>query len=379
MPLTIDTSKWPNGTMFIYDSTSIAFIKKSETFLREILVACGIEVKRNRFLVNKYLYPIHIVIFEGSELAHFNAAYLQIALNKNLIYKAKESVLRDILKHELAHYLAHIHYGLIPSHGKEFHEICSRFGFPKEIALATMNLDESNHAKVGDLESEKILERVKKLLSLAQSSNTHEAELATIKANDLLLRHNLKYIENSDESIYLNRILSRKRKDSKLTAIYSILKHFIVRPVISQGQGICCLEVSGSLTNVKLASYVASFLDQEMDFLWTETKKEHQLNGIQAKNSFFIGISEGFEQKMNAAKSAYSIQDKKALIIVEKNLEVATNQIYRRLGQSRSDHQKDNKANSLGKAKGLNLSIKRALEGTSPVPSISYSSKGPKS
>lgn len=349
--------------MFIYDSTSIAFIQKSEKFLKEILEKAGIKVRTSRFEFNGYLFPINLVVFEGKEWGHFNAPYLQIALNRKLIYLAKDSVVRDILKHELAHYLTYIIYKEVRPHGSEFHSVCERFGFPKEVSEATMNLEESNLSKEGDIHSEKIVEKVKKLLSLAQSSNAHEAELATLKANELLLRHNLDYIKETPEPIYMDRLLMRKRKDTKLSAIYSILKHFIVKPVISQGANTCCLEVSGTLTNVKLAGYVANFLDQELDYLWEESRQEHGLSGLQAKNSFFLGVADGFNSKMMMAKKNYSEADQKALVVVERKLEIDTQVIYRRLSSSRSGHQTDREANSVGFAKGQNLTIRNAVEG----------------
>ncbi len=349
--------------MFIYDNTSLAFIKKTEAFLREILEKAGITIRKSRFEFNRYLYPINVVVFEGKEWGHFNAPYLQIGLNRKLIYLAKDSVIRDILKHELAHYLTHLIYQDVRPHGPEFKEVCERFGFPEDVSRATMNLDESNLSKEGDLVSERILEKVKKLFMLAQSSNSHEAELATLKANELLLRHNLDYISNKEEPIYLERVLLRKRKDTKITAIYAILKHFIVRPVISQGKNSCCLEVSGSLTNVKLAVYVANFLDQELDHLWELAKKEHGLSGLQAKNSFFLGVSDGFQEKMSEAKKNYSEADKKALVVVQKKLDFDTQIIYRKLGNTRSNNQTDYNASQLGHAKGLSLTIRNAVEG----------------
>lgn len=349
--------------MLIYDSTSLAFIKKAEAFLKEILEQAGIKVRTSRFEYNRILYPLQVVVFEGKEWGHFNAPYYQIGLNRKLIYLAKDSVVRDILKHELAHYLTHIIYPNARPHGLEFKEVCTRFGFPEDVARATMDLDESNLSKEGDLHSEKILEKVKKLLMLAQSSNSHEAELATIKANELLLRHNLDYCQDRTEPIYMDRLLLRKRKDTKISAIYSILKHFIVRPVISQGKNSCCLEVSGTLTNVKLAGYVANFLEQELDHLWKLAQKEDGLQGLQAKNSFFLGVASGFDQKMKQVKTHYSEADKKALMVVEQKLDFDTQIIYKRLGSSRSSHQMDFVANKKGQEKGLSLTIRNAVEG----------------
>lgn len=351
--------------MIIYDQTSIAFIQKSEAMLRSVIQDAGLTVRRSRFEYANLLYPIHVVVFEGSELAHFNAAYLQIGLNRKLISSAKDSVLRDILKHELAHYLTFIDWGEVPAHGEEYKKTCQRFGFSEKISHSTMNVENENLAKVGDLASEKVLEKVKKLLQLAQSSNSHEAELATLKANELLLRHNLDFIrDNQDEEpVYMDRLLYQKRKDAKLAAIYDILRHFIVKPVISYGKDICCLEVSGSYTNVTLARYVADFLNRELEALWEKTKSEHGLQGLRAKNSFFMGVAAGFDQKMKAVKVSFSEVDQKSLMVVEKKLTHSVHLIYRRLSQSSSGAKTDGHANSLGVEKGKKLSIRPGVEG----------------
>ncbi len=348
--------------MIVYDSTTLAFIQKTEQMVREILKECGLTVRRSRFLWKNYLYPIHVVVFEGKEWGHFNAPYFQIALNRRLIWSAKDSVVRDILRHELAHYLTLLEYGAVSSHGKEFRGICERFNFPNSVSAATMNLEAENLSKEGDVHSERILEKVKKLLSLAQSTNSHEAELATLKANTLLLRHNLDYV-TSEETLYLDRLLVRKRKDDKLTAIYEILRHFIVRPVISMGKGTVCLEVTGTKTNVTLARYVAEFLDRELDHQWDLARADHGLSGIRAKNSFYLGMARGFDEKMKGVKKEFTQEDQKALVKVEQNLEENIRMIYRRLGSVSSGREIDHEAREVGKEKGRNLSIRHGVEG----------------
>lgn len=354
--------------MIIYDQTSIAFIQRTEELLKEILSLLNFEVRIKRFVFKKHLFPISVVVYEGgSDLGHFNPTYYQIALNRKLIYQAKDSVLRDILKHELAHYLTFLEYGAVQAHGPEFRETCQRYGFPDEIAFASMNLEHANLSKEGDIDSERILEKVKKLLQLAQSSNPHEAELATVKANALLLRHNLDHmnLNNDDEPVYLDRVLVQKRKDAKISAIYDMLRHFIVKTVISYGKNSCCLEVSGSLTNVKLAVYVGNFLDKEFEHLWALAKREHGLQGLRAKNSFFLGIAKGFDEKMKESKENLSASDRKSLMVVEKDLTEKTKMIYRRLSFTRTNNDIDSHAGAVGIQSGKNLSIRPGVEGSS--------------
>jgi len=361
--------------MYIYDQTTLAFCQKAEEMAKEILIGCGLNVKRTRLLWKDRLYPIQVVIFEGSELGHFNAPFFSIGLNKKLIYLAKDSVLRDILKHELAHYLTYLHFGEVPSHGKEFKFICDSYGFGQEVSKAQINLEEANDNKEGDLTSEKVLERVKKLLSLSQSSNLHEAELATIKANEILLRHNLSRVPEKKVTIFMDRLLMQKRKDAKMTAIVDIIAHFIVRPVISLGQNACCLEVSGTETNVKLARYVVEFLDRELDRLWDEVKKENSLTGLRAKNSFFLGVAKGFDLKMKESKKSFSVEDQKALVLVEKNLLEETQIIYKRLSKTTSQMQFDPSANALGIERGKKLHIRQGVESKNQKLFLSYGGK----
>lgn len=332
--------------------------------VKHILEGIGIPVLRSRFVWNGYHYPIKIVVFEGQQWGHFDAAYYQIALNRKLLYLAKDSVVRDVIQHELAHYLTFLRHGdVMAPHGQEFKETCAHYGFSKHVAEATMNIDTSNELKEGDLNSEKVLEKVKKLFQLAESSNTHEAELATMKANALLLRHNLDFVNSTDdEPIYLDRVMIRPRKDAKMNAIYDILRHFMVRTVFSHGHRSCCIEISGPRTNVKLAKYVADFLDKELDQLWTEAKHTHRLEGLRAKNSFFIGVAKGYEEKMNETKSHFSSSDQKALTTCQKSLEIRTNIIYKKLSSSYSQRRTDFDAGSIGKEKGKKLNVRQGVE-----------------
>ncbi len=349
--------------MLIYDSTSIAFTQKAETFLKEVLVKIGIPVHRSRFEFQRRTYPINVVVFEGSDWGQFVPSFYQIGLNRKLVYSAKDSVVRDILKHELAHYLTFILYGDVRPHGEEFRTVCRNFGFPPEIAAATMDLEASNLSKEGDLESEKIISKVKKLLELAQSSNVHEAELATLKANELLLRHNLQFVKQDQGPVYLNRVMLQTRKDAKLLAVIEILKHFMVKTVISHGKRTCCIEVSGTRTNVTLATYVADYLVRELDLLWEATKEEHGLTGLRSKNSFFHGVARGFDEKMARTQESFSPEDQRALVVVKRKLLHDTQVIYKRLTVSRSEHRSDAHAAALGVKRGNALTIRNAVEG----------------
>ncbi|MEK6554311.1 MAG: DUF2786 domain-containing protein [Bdellovibrionota bacterium] len=351
--------------MIIYDQTALAFIKKAEAMARKILTEVGVDVRRQRFKFNNFLFPIHVVVFEGDKkLGYFDSKFWQIGLNRKLIWMAKEDVLRDVLKHELAHYLTFIQYPESQPHGTEFKKVCTELGFASEVSAATTNLEIENERKEGDLDSERVLEKVKKLLQLAQSTDTHEAELATVRANEILLRYNLSLLGSltDDEPLYMDRIFEQPRRNAKIDAIYDILRHFIVRPVLSHTKDTCVLEVTGSLTNVKLARYIAGFLDRELDTLWQAAQKAHELRGRRAKNSFFLGVARGFDEKMKVSKESFSPTDKKSLVTIEEKLNVDMRAIYRRLSYSASSSRTDENAQSVGHKKGRELNIRAGVE-----------------
>jgi hypothetical protein len=208
-------------------------------------------------------------------------------------------------------------------------------------------------------------------MALASSDNAFEAELATIKANQLLLEHNLSYIHNTgpdEEAFVVKRVLESARKNTKHDAIYIILQTFCVSPVLNYGDGFFYLEVTGDETSVLLADYVANFLDSELDLLWKSAQKENpKLKGLAAKNSFYRGVASGYVLKINLEKSKTA--NGLDLVLIEENLQKQKNIAYPRLNTSSTPAPKnDSNARALGLQKGKNLSIKPGL--TSSVKQI---------
>lgn len=354
--------------MLIYSETSFAFIRKCEQMIKEILEnETEFKVRRSRFEYRNHLYPIYVVVFVGqSKLGYFDPSNYQIGINQSLMYYAKDKVLKDILRHEIAHYITYLFYGEVVSHGEEFKHVCSIFNWPKEISQASLNVELSNNSVEGDLKSEKIINKVKALLKLAQSTNQHESELATLKANQLLLKYNLEYFSSNEtqETLYVHKVMISKRKNSKMIAIYDILKNFMVRPILSYGKNQVALEVTGNKTNIELAEYIASFLNDELERLWSTHQKKFNLKGLRAKNSFFSGIAKGHNQKMQQVNKEFSQHEQKALILIQRKLDNDVNQIYRRLSSTRSSNNICANAFGLGHSAGKNLNINKGIKQT---------------
>ncbi|MDO9183164.1 MAG: SprT-like domain-containing protein [Bacteriovorax sp.] len=354
--------------MFLHSKTISAFITRVRIDVREIVNnEMGLKMERSRIHFKGILYPLNVVVFEDhTRLGYFDSRTYELGLSKKLMYQAKDEVLKNIIRHELAHFMCYLIHGPKVLHGEEFHDACRNFGWGPEVYGAYANLEHEND-KIGESneKTEKLLLRLKKLLALASSDNTHERELATLKANQLLLEHNLNLnqSQNSDEeTVYVKRVLVAARKNSKHVAIYEILKTFFVSPVFNHGRGIFYLEVIGDKTSVELADYVASFLDRELEIIWKQTQKENpHFKGISSKNSFFTGVARGYVEKIEKQKT--ELASKNDLVLIEKNIQKNLKIVYPRIGHaslSSGAHNED--AHSAGKIKGSNLSIRQALD-----------------
>lgn len=344
--------------MILHSETLHAFLRHAESMAKEILEnECSLKTNRTRFLVGQTSWPLNLVCFEGtSRWAYFDPAFYQIGLNRKLAGRVKDSVLRDLLRHELAHYLTRIFHGeSVASHGAEYHATCQRFGWPSEVATAQGDLFAEHEATIGDLASDALVEKVKKLLALSTSSNPHEAELATLKANQLILRHHLSRaaLGESQTELCVLTVMEAGRKSSMMVATYDILTHFMIKPLLQYGKGQVRLEVIGDRSQVELADYVAQFLQREFEVLW----KSSGLKGKRAKNSFFMGIARGYRAKLETARQSYTTEEKTALVQVERSREKSIRQFMGGFGTSSSSQVLDGSAMEKGKAAGMKLSI----------------------
>ncbi len=365
--------------MFLYSKTIEAFLVRIKQDTRKILrEEMSLDVQKSRVLFRGILYPLNIVVFEDqTRLGYFDSRSYELGLSKKLLFQAKDEVIKNVIRHELAHFMCYLLYGPQVLHGEEFHQVCKSFGWDSSVYAAYANIELENSNVKTDIEkTKKLLEKLKKLLALGSSDNIHEKELATLKANQLLLEHNLDLSksqqddEGFEETVYVKRVLSSSRKSAKHTAIYEILKTFFVSPVFNHGRGIFYLEVIGELTSVELADYVANFLDTELEVLWKQTQKENpHLKGSASKNSFFKGVAKGYVEKIEKQKR--SLAAGMDLIAIEKNIQRHLTLVYPRIGHaSLSSGQFNGEAHNAGINKGFNLSIKPALNHNGPAKNL---------
>ena len=358
--------------MRIYSQTSISFVNRLKNCAREILTSeVGLETSRQRFTYGDRTYPLHIVCFEDQrqkgnrQLGYFCFHSYTIGINRCLMYQVSDQFLLNVLRHELAHYITWIEYGHdAPHHGREYRSVCQKAGWGAEVFKAKVNPEELPQSLKENLEDTKILQKIQKLLALGDSPNSHEAELATVKANELLVKYNLqKTLLDGEEEEYCVEVVARTpRINATLQTLASVLNNFFVLPVFSRdGQG-SSLEIAGTRLNVKLASYVAAFLLQEFERLWKEARRANpQLRGLVGKNSFLRGIAKGLNQKLQ--KSQKTTTTGKDLMVMKSNLKKIEEIVYPSLQSTanRRTVRHDPSAAKAGEEAGKNISIHPGL------------------
>lgn len=225
-----------------------------------------------------------------------------------------------------------------------------------------------------------ILERIKKLLSLANSSNEHEAKLASEKAQELLVRHNLtaQQVGSLHRKQYVER---HQEKRVRMTpeekyVIGIVTDYFFVRvildrpPVVGKWTGRTVIGMRvilvGERENTEIAGYVYDFLCRAFRDCFLEYKRKTG-SPMSSRQSFYIGMTAGVVESLRKARER--VQTSMALTVVpDKELDVHVDTITTGGAHSMSMGRiNDHHAAVAGRDAGRDLKISRGItEGATP-------------
>lgn len=362
--------------MFLYSEKIMQFILEVKLIVLKILsTELNLKVTSDRFLNSEQncSFPIHIVIYNNKNmLGYFDPNFYEMGFHEKLMYVNKNH-LSNVVRHEIAHYINFIKNGyLIAPHGIEFRSFCKEMGWGEEVYSATLDMNEDIQGV--EIEDSDIFRKIQKLMALSASSNKYEAELAMIKSQQLLLKHNIdsRYLGLEEEKMVLKRIMKQSKQNAKMQTIGIILGSFFVNVVFNRGQDGTYLEVLGTEINVQIAEYIAASLEVKLDNLWMQAKKEYLLKGSLAKNSFFLGVAKGYKNKIQDLKKSYSTHEINALVVIEKKLSKARDMAYKRLSSNRNQSRYSREAGLLGELAGKQLDINPGVGSSSSLHQISY-------
>lgn len=243
-------------------------------------------------------------------------------------------IVLEILKHEIAHQLVSDRDLNENGHGPIFKSICQSMGVDErfqraqsEINFSSINFESTKNFDVDgstDPEGQRLMEKIEKLLSLAQSHNQNEALAAMEKVNELYEKYNIDRIQRRTESQnykYLVVNLQSSKIKAHLSVIASILmEHFFVEVVLSEiydplnNRKNKTIELFGTKENLLMAEYVFHFLNQTVEELWHQHAKNQGL-AAKYRRSFQLGLVHGLNSKLRASKDLRSQKNTDPVIV----------------------------------------------------------------
>ena len=259
----------------------------------------------------KLSVPSFLLSDSKSRLGQWIPAVKTIEISRQLLIAMSWGALVEVLKHEMAHQYVDEVLGAVDetAHGPAFRRVCAERGIDARAA----------GAPVGDLtpparEEQAALEKIARLLTLANSPNEHEAHAAMAAAQRLMLKYNLEECTKATARDYVYRHLGRPTgrvyEAPRILALI-LSEHFFVetiwvsvwRPL--EGKRGSVIEVCGTHANVEMAEYAHDFLIATSDRLWREHKRNNGINSDRDRRAFLAGVMTGFRGKLLLQKVAH--------------------------------------------------------------------------
>lgn len=222
-----------------------------------------------------------------------------ITLSRGLVTQHPWSAVTEVLRHEMAHQYVDevLHVTGETAHGPAFQHVCARIG----VDPAASGLPRGVKVE----EEDRILRRITRLLALAESPNTHEAEAAMAAARRLMLTYNLDHVNRPTGYVFRQLGTPTARQDAHERHLGGLLMaHFFVRGIWVKGYDVftgksgTVLEISGTPSNVEIATYVHGFLLETGERLWRQHRIAHQISGDRDRRRFLVGVMLGFDNRL---------------------------------------------------------------------------------
>ncbi|HEY1958084.1 MAG TPA: DUF2786 domain-containing protein [Polyangiaceae bacterium] len=245
-----------------------------------------------------------------AHLGRWHGATRTLEISRPLVVAHPWGAVVEVLKHEMAHQyvdeVLKVHDE--SAHGKAFRDVCARWGIDASAAGVP-------DATSADDPRTRVIERVARLLALAESPNVHEAEAAMAAAQRLMLKYNVELRSDEMPKNYVFRHLgepSGRVGESERVLASILAKHFFVEVIwvpvyrAREGKRGTVLEVCGAPENLAMAEYAHAFLQHTARELWDEHKRRTGERSNRERRTFLAGVMTGFADKLarGAQKSA---------------------------------------------------------------------------
>ena len=245
--------------------------------------------------------PVLVLASAATRLGRWGPATRTLELQRALVLDRPWPEVLAVLAHEMAHQFVDevLQVRGETAHGDTFRRVCEARGIDARAQGAPVVQGSASAA--GD----RVLERIRKLLALAASSNQHEAEAAMARAHELMLRHNLDQLP-LPQPYEVRHLGEPRRRASPVEAeIVGLLSElFFVEaisiPVYVPRSGLSghLYEIVGTLANVELAGHVFAFLLATADRLWRDHRADARVKSGRDRVAFQTGVIRGFRDKL---------------------------------------------------------------------------------
>ena len=250
---------------------------------------------------HQLMRPAIELVDSTSRLGRWRGGVRVIEIARSLLVAHGWGVLVEVLKHEMAHQYVDefLDQPDDAMHGGVFRQVCEDRGIDPSAA----GVPATGGAHSVD---QHLLERVAKLLALAESSNEHEAQAAMSAAQRLMLKYNIDLAVSGRQAAHGFRHLGEPsgRINEAQRILAGILSdHFFVqtiwvpvwRPLEARRGSV--LEICGSAANLELAEYVHAFLNVTAERLFKEFRKSAAGKGAK-RLTFIAGVMAGFRARL---------------------------------------------------------------------------------
>lgn len=338
------------------------------------------------------LRPIGIALFDSDTLwGQFDGRTRTIFISRKLVNEYSWQQVVGVFLHEVAHQFVDEQspkgFHSDKPHSAKFKEACRRLGVPDQYARAGLDLQNSNldwKMEPRNEATEKILDKAKKLLSLANSTNEFEASVAMERVRELYAKYNLEHLDALSKEKFVHLVIThhKKRMESWEQRTISILtEHFFVKVLLFKqfnaktGSHVHAVELIGTRENVLMAEYVYHFLLRQVEHLLKPAVASDRPLGRAERTSFRLGVLDGFDKKLKSSLQKKvdqaTITNQAQLTVIgealekfrkDPYLEDYLSEIYPRLGHRRgSSFEVDDNAFAAGHAAGRSINLNKPI------------------
>lgn len=223
---------------------------------------------------------------------------------------------------------------------------------------------------------DRLLDKIRKLLALAERAGPGEAEAAMAAVRRLMTRHKIteQQLDADPESDWIEaEQWERSRTPFEMDAVAELLQEFFfvrIMTRVERGDGTSRRRtvLFGRRADVDIALYVGTFLLRAFRHLWSSYRRRTRCPTKHAK-SYYLGVYSGLSRKLRAENARADHVQKAGLIRVEREIDIAFSDLYGNLSKGRGPSMPTEGASAIhaGRRDGAAISIRPGLKPESPV------------